>query len=200
MQLSGSEESDDTLHWMLRRTSIIACDCTVALQINYYAMQNVETNFEDPQRFWPQRWLRRTTPDAATAAAARHSQESLSDNSNPLARAFLPYSAGPRSCIGQPLAIMEVKTCCALAFPSICQALQPSACRINFLVLGSISETGSSGYRFYCRESLGCQAQNHCCDVSREQRASCRFPQCWRWCWVASRCPWLNGWGASRVS
>lgn len=76
----------------------------MALQINYYAMQNVATNFEDPQRFWPERWLR-----ASTAGADPHQDpDSLSDTSNPLARAFLPYSAGPRSCIGQPLAMMEV--------------------------------------------------------------------------------------------
>ena len=126
----------------------------MALQINYYAMQNVDTSFEDPQRFWPQRWLRTINPDAATAAAACHSQDSLSDNTNPLARAFLPYSAGPRSCIGQPLAIMEVKTCCSPAIPCIYQALQPNACRIILLALGPVSETGASGCQFYCRVSI----------------------------------------------
>ncbi len=111
----------------------------MALQINYYAMQHAEANFGDPQRFWPQRWLRTASPDAVSAAAARHSRESLSDNVNRLARAFLPYSAGPRSCIGQPLAIMEVQTYCAPASPHTCQALQPNTCRSIVLALGSIS-------------------------------------------------------------
>ncbi len=78
------------------------------LQINYYAMQNTEANFEDPQRFWPERWLR----SSGTGAVPEENSDNLSkltDERDPLARAFLPYSAGPRSCIGQPLAMMEVR-------------------------------------------------------------------------------------------
>jgi cytochrome P450 len=75
-------------------------------QINYYAMQNVAANFAEPQRFWPERWL-------AHARAGPLAEANLGGEQDPLARAFLPYSAGPRSCIGQPLAQMEARPCMA---------------------------------------------------------------------------------------
>ncbi len=82
------------------------------LQINYYAMQNIEANFPEPHRFLPERWLGQTraaaTPDASTDGLVE---------GDPLARAFLPYSAGPRSCIGQPLAQMEVVLLCSAIMP-----------------------------------------------------------------------------------
>ncbi|BDA43361.1 Cytochrome P450 4e2 [Coccomyxa sp. Obi] len=75
------------------------------VQINYYAMQNIEANFPEPHRFLPERWL-----GHARAAASPDASTDGFVEGDPLARAFLPYSAGPRSCIGQPLAQMEVPT------------------------------------------------------------------------------------------
>ncbi|KAK9915097.1 hypothetical protein WJX75_004696 [Coccomyxa subellipsoidea] len=82
------------------------------VQINYYAMQNVEANFPEPQRFQPERWLGH--PRAAAGASSGELSADGSGEADPLARAFLPYSAGPRSCIGQPLAQMEVPTILAM--------------------------------------------------------------------------------------
>jgi hypothetical protein len=68
-------------------------------------MHNTAANFEDPQRFWPERWLRKSGPGTTPEQGGDDADQLDRD---PLARAFLPYSAGPRSCIGQPLAMMEV--------------------------------------------------------------------------------------------
>lgn len=71
-------------------------------------MQSTAANFEDPQRFWPERWLP-CSSSGADCETDCNNLSRLSSERNPLARAFLPYSAGPRSCIGQPLAMMEVR-------------------------------------------------------------------------------------------
>ena len=76
------------------------------MQINYYAMQNLATNFPEPGRFMPERWLGSLRGRSASPETSLPDANGVVD---PLARTFLPYSAGPRSCIGQPLAQMEVR-------------------------------------------------------------------------------------------
>lgn len=63
-------------------------------------------NWTDPDTFRPERFLTSTSTGTTTAA---------SDNANP---AFVPFSKGPRNCIGQELAIIETKVILAMTLRS----------------------------------------------------------------------------------
>ncbi|KZT66218.1 cytochrome P450 [Daedalea quercina L-15889] len=46
----------------------------------------------DPDRFWPERWLRRDDPGIVTNASA-----------------FIPFSSGPPNCVGRPVALLSLR-------------------------------------------------------------------------------------------
>lgn len=62
--------------------------CHVA--IGMYAISHAPTNWEEPFRFIPERWL-----DKSTGAAEQR-------------QAYIPFNVGPRSCVGKPLAIGQI--------------------------------------------------------------------------------------------
>lgn len=57
--------------------------------VSIYNMNHDEKLFEEPERFHPERWTKAT-------------------NNNPFA--YIPFSAGPRNCIGQKFATLEIKS------------------------------------------------------------------------------------------
>lgn len=59
------------------------------ISIPVYAMHHDPTQFEEPDRFKPDRFL--------------------SDNSTHHPYAYLPFGAGPRNCVAKRLALMEAK-------------------------------------------------------------------------------------------
>lgn len=61
--------------------------------VAFYASQNVKTNFARPLEFHPERFM----PDAPKEFANDHRGS------------LMPFSAGPRNCVGKNLAIAEIK-------------------------------------------------------------------------------------------
>jgi cytochrome P450 len=67
----------------------------VSIYINPYMTQRLEPYFDHPEDFRPERFL---NADGSISSIAMR---------NP---SYYPFSIGPRNCVGQPLAIMELKT------------------------------------------------------------------------------------------
>jgi len=63
--------------------------------LGFFFVANDERHFDSPNVFMPERWDE--TTDTQTGANARHPY------------AYTPFSAGPRNCIGQKFALMEVQ-------------------------------------------------------------------------------------------
>lgn len=62
------------------------------MMIPIRAIHRNEEFFKDAERFWPERFL----------------EERSMDIKNPFA--YIPFSAGPRNCIGQKFAVYEIKS------------------------------------------------------------------------------------------
>ena len=62
--------------------------------MNNYAVFNAKRNFSQPERFMPERWL----DDARKEVGSEDKLDVVQ-----------PFSVGPRNCIGQHLAIAEIK-------------------------------------------------------------------------------------------
>lgn len=90
--------------WIPEGTSIV---------VSPYAMHRDPRYFSPrPNDFWPERWLLRSNQDKATAAGFGF------EGSDPepfvLTRdAFIPFSVGPASCVGKPVALMEMRVAIA---------------------------------------------------------------------------------------
>ncbi|KAH7915812.1 cytochrome P450 [Hygrophoropsis aurantiaca] len=73
-----------------------------AIQVSPYVLHHDSRYFSpDPDRFWPDRWLK--------ASNANTSDAVICDRS-----AFIPFSFGPANCAGKPLAVLELKSLVSL--------------------------------------------------------------------------------------
>lgn len=68
--------------------------------VDYIALHYHPKIFENPEKFNPYRWIK------------GHQDYNEDANRDPFK--FLPFAAGPRNCIGQPLAMLEMKIILAL--------------------------------------------------------------------------------------
>ena len=67
-----------------------------------YALHRSEEHFEDPFSYRPERWLLRSATEARSNGVT---EEVLARQR----RAFVPFSLGPRACIGRGFALMELE-------------------------------------------------------------------------------------------
>eukprot|EP00878_Enallax_costatus_P000623 GHUV01000725.1.p1 GENE.GHUV01000725.1~~GHUV01000725.1.p1 ORF type:complete len:552 (+),score=175.13 GHUV01000725.1:213-1868(+) len=86
-----------------------------------YALQNSVQNWEDPDKFVPERWL-----DNRDCAYVSSSSEVGSTDTDKRVRRFAPFSDGLKNCLGQALGLMEVRTVLATLLSRFWFEMAPS--------------------------------------------------------------------------
>lgn len=73
----------------------------VVVGVPLYALHNTKHNWQEPESFKPERWL-----NVPVETFVYNSKDPDAKGSESLT--FMPFSEGPRNCVGQSLAKMEV--------------------------------------------------------------------------------------------
>lgn len=89
-----------------------------------YTLLNYSANWQQPEKFMPERWMRPQSSIGGSGVAhacdpcgGRTSRRGSSDAGCPIegaAGAFIPFSTGPKRCVGQHLALQQCKAQLAL--------------------------------------------------------------------------------------
>ncbi|KAL3157252.1 hypothetical protein ABBQ38_001486 [Trebouxia sp. C0009 RCD-2024] len=78
-----------------------------------HAMQLSPCNFSHPSKFWPDRWTNGVLEDWDPQGSA-YPDATPAGNQHNLSASWNPFSTGPRNCIGQALALAELRTVLAV--------------------------------------------------------------------------------------
>ncbi|KAL3146214.1 hypothetical protein ABBQ32_002915 [Trebouxia sp. C0010 RCD-2024] len=83
------------------------------LMLPPHAMQLCPDNFSRPNKFWPDRWTSGVLEDWDPIGSA-YPDATPAGNQRNLSASWNPFSTGPRNCIGQALALAELRTVLAV--------------------------------------------------------------------------------------
>ncbi|KAL0038458.1 hypothetical protein WJX77_007162 [Trebouxia sp. C0004] len=85
----------------------------MALMLSPHPMQVSNFNYLHPDKFWPERWVSEIIPEWDPDQAA-HPDATTRGNQRNINASWNPFSTGPRNCIGQSLALAELRTVLAV--------------------------------------------------------------------------------------
>ncbi|KAJ9527385.1 hypothetical protein QJQ45_025658 [Haematococcus lacustris] len=129
-----------------------------------YALHNSQHNWEAPEEFRPSRWLDRHSRSSKASSqadllAAAGSGEvagagaAEAGQAQARAKAFLPFSDGIKSCLGQALGLMEVRTALVALLSRFHFELDPSvgsASEVHKNMIMSLTLKMKGGLRLRC--------------------------------------------------
>ncbi|KAA6421492.1 MAG: cytochrome P450, partial [Trebouxia sp. A1-2] len=85
----------------------------MALMLSPHPMHVSSQNYLHPDKFWPERWVSDTVSEWNPDQAA-HPDATTKGNQRNINGSWNPFSCGPRNCIGQTLALAELRTVLAV--------------------------------------------------------------------------------------
>ena len=110
-----------------------------------FAIHNTKHNWDEPMEFRPERWT-----DVPVETWVYNSKEEAAGGKRGIT--FMPFSEGPRNCVGQSLAKMEVMTLLAKLLASFRIELAPEmggreGIRARESTAMTLQTTGTKGIR-----------------------------------------------------